>query len=339
VAITAGLSWPFILTFTYFAVHHALGVMLADWLWPLQHYSPANKVPWGYGKISDHARHMMFGTGPIGFRLLVMVVYSATCWVPLLPILGTALFLRLGYLRLRNKALPPEWGYYVLVSATIAGLMLSVMAGRVDYFHFMYLQPIFFLPLAWLLDGIRIRSKLFTRVAPVLGFCLSVSLLAEASQLLFQTGTGQPVFTRRGSITLEKKDDIIEHVQDFVAPGERILMYPYLSTYYYLTETYSPTRYEYYQPGMHTFQQLDEMVAELSAHPTRFVVYDPDFVNQIHDIWPNTPAGALARDVMADYIRREYRACTSFNSPTANSHIVFMARKDLACPNVERTSR
>ncbi|MGE5054679.1 MAG: ArnT family glycosyltransferase [Acidobacteriota bacterium] len=337
-AILAGLSWPFIITFIYFGTHHALAVMLADWLWPLQHYSAANRVPWGYGNISDEAQHMILGTKAVSFRLLVTLVYSATFWVPLLPILATTLFLRLSYLRLRNKAIPPEWGYYVLVSGTITGLMLSVMAGRLDYFHFMFLQPIFFVGLAWLLDGKSIRNKLITRVAPVVGLCVSLSLVAEASQLLFQAQTGRPVFTRRGNITMKKRDEVIERVQDFVAPRERILIYPYLSTYYYLTQTYSPTRYEYYQPGMHTFQQLDEMVADFSARPTRFVLYEPDFADHIRKAWPNTPAGALVRDSMADYIRREYRACLTLNSST-DWHFVFMVRKDLSCPNIERSSR
>jgi hypothetical protein len=337
-AILAGLSWPFMITFTYFATHHALRVMLADWLWPLQHYSAANRVPWGYGNMSDEAQHMIFGTGSLGFRLFVILVYSATFWVPLLPILGTALLLRLTCLERRNKKIAPEWRYYVLVSATITGLMLSVIAGRLDYFHFMYLQPIFFLGLAWLLDGKSIRDKVFTRIAPLLGLCVSLSLVAEASQLLFEAGTGQPIFTRRGNLTIQKRDDVIKGVQDFVGPRERILIYPYLPTYYYLTETYSPTRYEYYQPGMHTFQQLDEMVAEFSANPTRFVLYEPDFVEHIHEAWPNTPAGAIARDPMADYIRREYRPCAIFNSST-DWHFLFMARKNFACPDVERTSR
>jgi hypothetical protein len=170
------------------------------------------------------------------------------------------------------------------------------------------------------------------------GLCVSVSLLAEATQLLFQAGTGQPIFTRRGNITIKKKDDVIERVQNFVGARERILIYPYLPTYYYLTETYSPTRYEYYQPGMHTFQQLDEMVADFSANPTRFVLYEPDFAEHIHEAWPNTPAGALARDPMADYIRRAYHPCSTLQSST-DWHFLLMARKDLACPGNKRSAR
>lgn len=330
-ATAIGLAWPVVIAFVYFASQHTLMTMLADWFWPLQHYSAANRVPFGYGNMSEEAQHIMFGTGPLGFRLFVMLVYSATLWVPALPLLGVALLVRLLFQMWQNRPMGPEWNYYVLVSATIAGLLLSVFVGRQDYFHFMFLQPIFFLVLAWLLDGRGIRNRFFTLAAPAVGLFVSISLLAAAAQLLFQAGTGRNVSTRRGNITMAKRDDVIGRIQDYIAPNESILIYPYLSTYYYLTETYSPTRYEYYQPGMHTYQQLEEMVAEFSAHPTRVVLYEPDFADHIHEAWPNTPASAVARDPMADYIRREYRTCSILNSST-DWHFLFMVRKDLACP-------
>ncbi len=79
---------------------------------------------------------------------------------------------------------------------------------------------------------------------------------------------------------------------------------------------------------MHTDQQLKELLAEFSAHPTRVVLYEPAFADHIHAAWPNTPQSALARDAMADYIMREYRGCI-----TLSSQILFMVRRDLACPD------
>jgi len=158
-------------------------------------------------------------------------------------------------------------------------------------------------------------------------------LLAMAAHLLFQTRADHSVVTRRGSVTMKTKDTAIEYVQTHVAPGERILIYPYQSTYYYLTQTYSPTRFDFYQPGMHTDQQLQEMLTEFSAHPTRVVLYEPAFAEHIHEAWPNTPASAFARDAMADYIMREYRGCI-----TLSSQILFMVRRDLACPDGEGPS-
>jgi 4-amino-4-deoxy-L-arabinose transferase-like glycosyltransferase len=338
IAFLGGLAWPVLLTFLYFASEDALGIMLYDWFWPLWHYSQANRVPFGYGNMSDQAQRVMFGSGSWGFRLFVMLVFSETFWLPIFPILGLALLFRMLLLRFRGKAMPEQWPYYLLISATMAGLLLSIFAGRLDYFHFMYLQPIFFLVFAWLLDGRGIRNRFFVGAAPLLGLCLSMSLLAIGAEALFQAGTGKPISTRRGIVTMDKNDEVIPRVQDYAVPGERILVYPYLSTYYYLTQTYSPTRYEFYQPGMHTFEQLDEMVRDFSGNPTRLVLYEPGFVEHIHEAWPNTPASALAQDPMADYILREYHSCGTVTT-SGEWHFEFMVRNDLSCPGITRSSR
>ena len=331
IAIVLGLAWPFFVTVVYFASRHALTTMLASWFWPLQHYSVANRVPYAYDNLTGAARHGIFDAGSPGLRLFALLVFSASSWVPFLPLFGVALLIRLTLRRWRRIPVGPEWAYYVLVSATISGLLLSIIVARSDYLHFIYLQPVFFLALAWLLDGRSIRNRFFTRIAPVVGFCLSMSLLALAAHLLFQTRADHSVVTRRGAVTMQTKDTVIEYVQAHVAPGEEILIYPYLPTYYYLTQTYSPTRFDFYQPGMHTDQQLQEMLSDFSAHPTRVVLYEPAFADHIHEAWPNTPPSAVARDVMADYIMREYRGCT-----TLTSQILFMMRRDLTCPNGER---
>jgi hypothetical protein len=160
-----------------------------------------------------------------------------------------------------------------------------------------------------------------------------MSLLAMAAQSLFSARGDHSVITRRGTITMQTPDMVIPYVQAHVAPGERILIYPYQPTYYYLTQTYSPTRFDFYQPGMHTEQQLQEMLAEFSAHPTRAVLYEPTFTEHLHEAWPNTPSSAIARDALAEYIKSEYRPCAMLTS-----EIQFMMRNDLVCPNAERPS-
>src|SRR5207253_10580217 len=64
--------------------------------------------------------------------------------------------------------------------------------------------------------------------------------------------------TRRGTIATTAKDSVIEYVQAHVAPGQEMLVYPYLPLYNYLTATRSPSAYDYFQPGMNTNPQADE---------------------------------------------------------------------------------
>ncbi len=75
-ALALGLAWPFLVTFTYFAAQHSFSSMLADWFWPLQHYSLANRVPYGYQNWSDSTRHQLFGTGSLLVRIITALTIS-----------------------------------------------------------------------------------------------------------------------------------------------------------------------------------------------------------------------------------------------------------------------
>ncbi len=338
-SIALGLAWPVLIVVFYFGAQHALREMLASWFWPLHHYSAANHVPYGFGNLPEETEYKLFHEGSLFRQLVVRLVFSPRTWIPYLPLFGVALLIRLVVPRWRRISLGSEWAYYVLICSVIVGLLPTVIAVRADYIHFLFLQPIFLLLLAWALDGKNIRSPFTARLAPALGFCLCLSLFAMGAQALTFQGTSKVrVESRRGTLFMAKKDMVIDFVQSHIDPGERVLFYPYMATYYYLTDTYSPTRFEFNQPGMHSPEQVQEMLREFSAHPTKFVLYEPAFPDHIHDAWPNTPASALARDPMADYIAKEYRPCGTVTSNN-DWHFLFMVRKSTACPETEEASR
>ena len=79
-----------LVTLVYFGTQHSLSLMLADWFWPLQHYSAVNTVAYGYQNWSDSARHALFGSGSWGVRLLVMLTISPSFLIPVLPLVGAA---------------------------------------------------------------------------------------------------------------------------------------------------------------------------------------------------------------------------------------------------------
>jgi 4-amino-4-deoxy-L-arabinose transferase-like glycosyltransferase len=332
IALAIGLAWPLVVTVIYFASHHASMAMLDGWLWPLQHYSRANRVPYGYQNLSDHARKIIFLSGSWRIRTAKILAISPSLWIPVLPLFGVALLPRLIAGMRRGRSVGPEWAHYVLVSSAIAGLLLSVVVVRPDIVHFVYLQPIFFLILAWLLGGRIIRGPNVRRLGPVVGFCAAISLLAMAMILLLRAaGPHYTLVTRRGVVITPVKDKVIAQIQAQTAPGEQILSYPYSSMLYYLTGTYSPTSFEYYQPGMHTREQSLDLLSQLQAHPVRVVLYEPGFAEHIRESWPNTQARDLASDPVADYIVQKYRSCALVES-AANFHFLFMVRKDLVCP-------
>ena len=115
--------------------------------------------------------------------------------------------------------------------------------------------------------------------------------------------------TRRGVVTTGRKDSVVEYVQARIPAGETIFVYPYLPLYYYLTGTFSPGRYDYFQPGMHTREQADEIVRDLATHRVGVVLFEANFLDKVSNSWPGTPLTAIAEDPVADYIARNYRSC------------------------------
>jgi hypothetical protein len=352
-ALGAGIAWPFVVTFVWFGTQHSLTLMLADWIWPLHHYSSANHVPYGYEKWSDATRAILFGSHSWRQNLIAILAVAPCFMVPVLPLVAVGILAYLAVFDRTRKAIKgrvdqgvtgseesttqgDRHAYYTLVSATLSGLLLSAVAGRADILHFMYLAPLFYLVLAWILDGGDVHSTFFRVILPVLRvLVLTCFGFFALGMLLRNLDANVRVWTRRGVIRTAAPDGVLEYVQAHVTAGSRILIYPYLPLYYYLTDTFSPTGYEYIQPGMHTREQMTEVARDLASSRTPVVLYDYSFTEQIPEAWPNTPIEFIARDPISDLILGRYRNCQMLNS-AAGRRVLFMVRKDLKCPAESR---
>jgi hypothetical protein len=331
-AVVSGLAWPLIITFAYFGAHHGISAMLADWTWPLAHYSAANRVPYGYQGWSDAIRHSLFGSGFWLARFFYALTFSPLLWIPALPLLAIALLVYWIVQMRRATAAKPKCSYYVLVCAALSGLLLSIVLVRADVIHFMYLQPVFCLVLAWIVDGRDIPGHWFRPVRPFLVTYLVIAFAAFSMPILMRAARAPfKVETVRGAIATPAKDTVLEYAQAKLRPGETILVYPYLPLYYFLTGTFSPAQYEYFQPGMNTARQAQQILAELKSQRVRMVLFEASFPEKIPSSWPGTPLTAIANDPIADYIVQEYRMCRVLESPE-RWRFLSMVRKDLACP-------
>jgi 4-amino-4-deoxy-L-arabinose transferase-like glycosyltransferase len=331
-AAAVGFALPVLFTLAWFASRHALDPMLADWVWPLHHYSQANRVPYGYQNWSESSRAATFG-GPSGIQTFLAILVVTPCFlVPVLPIVALGILANVSFRSLRQGINDEKTAYYILVTSSLAGLLVSVVTVRADILHIMYLAPLFYLVLAWILDGRDLRSGLFRALQPALRVCvLAVFGLLAAVLLIRSIGTKINIATRRGTVSVPARDTVLDYTLAHVAPGSKVLIYPYLPLYYYLTDTYSPAPFDYIQPGMHTADQVAELQHSLASDRTRIVIFEYPFYEKIANSWSNTPIEAIGRDPMVDYIESQYRACSVLHS-AMGWRFLFMIRKDLACP-------
>ena len=330
--LVVGLLWPLGVTAAYFISQGAYGAMLSDLAWPFRHYSIANRVPYGYQNWGPETQHQLFGTGSLPIRVVTLFAMSPCLVAVALPLLALPL---LAYWTVKLRRTPtscPESRYYILISAALLGLLASVVAVRSDVVHFVYLQPLFLLILAWLVDGSGMPLRNPKNLRLVLGaLVLCGFFLMGAALFVGRAGLAPNLTTRRGAVITTSPDTVVPYFREHVKPGDTVLVYPYLPLYYYLTDTKSPSPYEYFQPGMSTPAQAREIVSALDSQRVRVVLLETDFVKKIPTSWPGTPASAIANDAVADYIGREYRACAALRSPS-DWQFQFMVRKDSPCP-------
>ncbi|MCU1269417.1 MAG: hypothetical protein JWN74_711 [Acidobacteriaceae bacterium] len=330
-AVCLGFVWPWIILFLYFGSRGALRAMLQDWVWPLQHYTKANHVFYGDQSWPKHASDTLFYSGTSWTKILKYLAISPGFVVPVLPLTAIA-WLAYTTLRLRKGDSGRNCEYYVLVSATLSGLLITLFIVRPDIIHFMYLAPLWYVALAWTLGAHEIQSRILRILRPYLlsYVCIAFGMMGFAL-LVKVNGAGNQVQTRRGMVVTSSKDTVISYVQAHTAPGDYLLVYPYLPLYNYLTETHSPARLDFFQAGMNTPEQADEIIASLKSQKNRAVLFEPGFGEKFASSWPETPLRDVANDPVADFIVRNYQVCAPLTA-SSGWRFQFMVRKEEVCP-------
>src|SRR5207245_11088660 len=172
---------------------------------------------------------------------VVAAALSAVFLVAVLPLLALGIGAYWSSRLWQTRTGDREFCYYVLTCAGLTGLLLSIVIGSADILHFMYLLPLFCLPLAWVLDGRDIRRQVFQRLRPLLIAYVAIAGLLFAAPLLQRTWSAHSaVATRRGGVSTPAPDTVIDYVQAHVPAGGSIVVYPYLPLYSLLTSSFNP---------------------------------------------------------------------------------------------------
>jgi hypothetical protein len=182
------------------------------------------------------------------------------------------------------------------------------------------------------LGGQMVRSDLLDRVRPLLVafFLIVFTAFGMILYLREPLGAHHRLQTRRGPVRTPARDEVTPYLLAHTTPGQTIFVYPYQPIFYYLTDTHSPTQFDYLQVGMHSPEQFAQALADLAAAPLAMVVWNLGFNTEtIINGWPATPLEAMAKDPIRDFIVAHYRPCTTLHA--AGFRYVVLARRDLAC--------
>jgi dolichyl-phosphate-mannose-protein mannosyltransferase len=333
-AAGAGFLWPFLFVCGSWAYAGALRVMWSAWLWPLGHYTTANAAPYGALFPSYWSWVDLFKGASWIARGSVILILSPTLVIALLPILALGAFGCRVYEMIRRKNLSEATSYDLLVSAVACGAGLSIVVKRSEFVQFIFVAPLLYPMLALLIARRKAVGWIPVAGHPRLRRFLFVSFTLFGAMLLkIALGPKVAIETRRGRLEAASESTALTYLMAHTRPGDKVFIYPYAAHLYFLTDTYSPTPFDYLQPGMHTKEQFDESVRAVQAGRTYLIMYDLGFfANQVPQSWPFTPPASLADEPLRNLLISSYRPCAVVGGD--RDRFVAFWRKDLPCPTI-----
>jgi len=99
---------------------------------------------------SDQSRDAIFHQGPILVRAIKVLIVLPNLLLPVLPLIAIGLLV-IGLFESVGNQQSSEPVYYVMMCSVLSGLLVSVVIARSDILHFMYLAPLWYVVLAWIL--------------------------------------------------------------------------------------------------------------------------------------------------------------------------------------------
>jgi 4-amino-4-deoxy-L-arabinose transferase-like glycosyltransferase len=294
-AVAGGYASVLGLTIVYFWSHHALwDLAYANVVWPSQHYSAANVVPYAQGMIRDCWNH--FVVAKTGFRWTIVtatVLITPFLFVAALPVLLPALAFRY-----RNNPVTPEITLYWL-----CGLALWLgEIHRKDIFHLVFGSPLLIILCIYYLQQYR------AKVADLALQILAISAAYLAAFNLFLVLSARPVATRVGTIALFKNVPALSVLDNKVAPGEEVFAYPYCPMYYFLSATTNPTRYGGLLYNFNTPAQFEEVVQVLDQRRVKYVLWDTQFqAKEVAALFPTSAHISPGALIIEPYLESHYK--------------------------------
>lgn len=289
---SAGISVVFLCWLSW---NGALVPMVRHLLWTGTNYHHANQFPYG-GIIGGWAALYKDATA-LDMAITAFVVMPL--FLPaVLPIFAVAVW---AYILWRKV----ETHNASSIGLVLGFIVTSVMTTwpRMDVQHLLYISGPAYALVAAFVERIR---------RPV-GRMLLIAGLAAPSMLFWFHGimgvaNTQVIDTPVGRLRILKEDvDVVRMALNNVSPGEKLFVYPYTPTLYFITAAHNPTPYSFLQPGMMTEEDETKAIKYLRASKPRHVIYYGAEPHEILRIWPSSNPKRLILAKIEKYLADCYQ--------------------------------
>jgi hypothetical protein len=263
--IAGGYCSVITIVLVYFWSQGALwDLAYVNFVFPFRHYGAINALPYAYG-IHSYWHWVIASSGFNGWVAVEAIVIVPFLFIAALP----GLILILGALHRWNSARPQVLLYCLCGWA----LWLSEI-HRKDVVHLAFGSPLL------IILCVYFPAEYRGKIADFALQTLSIDACCLAAFNLILVLLAHPMTTRVGSVAVFKSDPVLTFVDEHVAPGEKMFVYPYCPTLYFLSATTNPTAYSFLMYDYNTPSQFEEVIRALEQDKVRYVLWDTNFVTK-----------------------------------------------------------
>jgi hypothetical protein len=178
---------------------------------------------------------------------------------------------------------------------------------RKDIGHLAFGSPILIILAVYYLS--EIRKSLAGHALQI----LSISAVCLATFNLVLVLMAQSVTTRIGTVGMFGPDPVLKVLDEHISPGEKLFIYPYCPTYYFLSSSMNPTRYSVLYNGNST-SQYQEVIQVLNQQRVRNVLWDTNLeAKTIPANFPGATRMTPGRLLFESYLDSHYKLVTEVN--------------------------
>ncbi len=285
----------------YFWSRHALwDLIYVNILWPYQHYGAVNVVPYAHGIIQEYWASWAGPASGLRWRVgLAAVLMIPFMFVALLP----ALLLFLAFKRRESAAKPVTVLYWLCGWA-----FWLAEIHRKDIPHLVFGSPLL------IVLSVHYLAEYRAKVADLMLQILAISAGCLVSLNFVLALSAHAMATRVGSVAVYKSDPVVAALDDRVAPGEEIFVYPGSPEYYFLSATTNPTRYSGLLYNYNSAAEFEEVVRVLDGHHIRYVLWDAGLeAKALKEEFPSAKPARPDQLIIEPYLKSHYETVWTDN--------------------------
>ena len=281
---------------TYFWSQGALGSLVyANYFFPLHYYSGVNSVAYAFGIFRYNWTNNVtaFGGGLWAF-VIASILLIPFLFVAVLPVL----ILFIGF-RYKWKSITPEIALYWLCGWA---LWLSEI-HRKEITYLAFGSPLLIILCIYALT--QSRRKLADIALQILAISAVCLVGLNCCSVLY--AGAHTTMTRVGKVAVIGSEPALRFMNEYIAPGEEILVYPDSPGYYFLSGTTNPTRYSLLTYNYNTPAQFQEVLSVLDQRRVKWVIWDTTRLSKSADTLPGSQPKSLDGYIVEPYLESHYK--------------------------------